>query len=126
MEEKNYRKIVEFLFNNAVNTSSRKLTKPNSNKDIIGNEDEKSRKSDIDIALINLGIDRIKKERFVRIQFVGSQIFYQHYITKDESYKWYMAIDSMDYRETDSPFDDDIPQLFGEEGKKDTKAEDVW
>ena len=98
METKNYQRLVKYLYENSVNTSRRVVTKPKDDENII---------ESADISLINLGVDRIKKEIFVRVQFLGSQKFYQYHVHKDDAFKWYTAMFDMGYLSSSSPFEED-------------------
>lgn len=85
----NRKKIAEWLYERATNTSSRKLTRPKDNENIL---------QPIDISTINTGKDFLTKRTFVRVRFVGSDVFYEFFLKDRDSYQtWNNKIDELDF-----------------------------
>jgi len=79
MEQKNYQKLVEYLYKSGINNTGRRKTRPTDNEDIL---------KPLDIDTINLGKDRLKRLLFVRVLFVGSNKWYELHINS-EKYDWW-------------------------------------
>ena len=87
------RKIAEWLYDRVTNTSSRKLTRPKDNQNIL---------EPIDISTINTGKDFLTKRTFVRLRFVGSDVFYEMFFKDISSLVvWNKKIAELE-------FDDDV------------------
>jgi hypothetical protein len=96
--------LVRFLYDNSINTSSRKLNKPKDDDNISDN---------LSISLVNLGIDVFKKQYFIRTQFLGSGKFYEYHIRYDQFDKWYEAIKEIGKPDNQLDFfDDSKPSIW--------------
>lgn len=81
-------KIADFMYKNGTNPSNNVRTPAEYDEKIL---------SPVKLEMVNMGIDFVKKLRFVRVKFLGSGKYYEyHFATKDEFKIWCKEIADID------------------------------
>jgi hypothetical protein len=100
MNKEEISKVTQVIYDCGINTTGRLQNTPKDNDKIL---------KPIKLAVINIGIDMVKKEKFVRASFVGSPAkYYDYYVTDNQMNKWFDKLKEHTFEEIDDFEKEDI------------------